>query len=220
MFMVTTSYECLISVSHRHSVLRSSIKLNPGQSCGEYDDNFMLVWCLSSGLESFHVDPSPTDPFVQRDAFSRVAHGLLPGDQLWPLRLQAAGEHIIARCVGSRASRAPFLHVQISWGKLVAGASWGARHTLKWILHLEFQTAKRWLPAPEERHDIADDLVLFVHSQVSWLDCLWRRAQPAHLQPRMRRKAGTYKRPSARHPQSTREGIKCGDEGGGMEWMV
>lgn len=180
----------------------------------------MLVRCLSGGLESFHVDPSPTDPLVQRDAFSGVAHGLLPGDQLWPLRLQAAGEHVTARCVRSRASRAPFLRVQISCGKLGTGGPWGVRHTLKWIQHLEFHTAKRWLPAPEERHYIADDLVLFVHSQVSWLDSLWCRAQSAHLQPRMRRKTGTYKRPSAQHPQRTTKGIQCGDEGGGMEWMV
>lgn len=158
----------------------------------------MLVRCLSGGLRSFHVDPNPTDPFVQRDALSRLAHGLLPGDQLWP-RLQAAGEHVTARCVRSRASRAPILRVQTSCGKLVTGGSWGARHTLKWSQHWEFDTAQRWLPAPEERHYIADDLVLFVHSQVSWLGSLWRRAESVHLQPRVRRKTGTYKRPSVRH---------------------
>ena len=90
----------------------------------------MLVRCLSGGLESFHVDPSPTDPFVQRDAFSGVAHGLLPGDQL---RLQAAGEHVTARCVRSGAPHARFLRVQISCSKVVTGRPWGVRHTLKWM---------------------------------------------------------------------------------------
>lgn len=71
-----------------------------------------------------------------------------------------------------------------------------------------FTRANRWLPAPEERHHIADDLVLFVHSQVSWLDSLWRRAQSAHLQPRMRRKAGIYKRLISPTPTEHKNGNK------------
>lgn len=165
----------------------------------------MLGWCLSGGLENVHVDPSPTDPFVQRDAFSGLAHGLLPGDQLWPPRLQAADEHVAAR-----APRPPFLRVQIPCIKLVTGGPWGARHTSKSIQHSALHTAKHWLPAPEERDYIANDLVLFVHSQVRWLGSLWRRAQSAHLQPRMRRKTGTYKTPSAQHPQGTTKGINVG----------
>lgn len=41
------------------------------------------------------------------------------------------------------------------------------------------------LPAPEDRHYIADDLVLFIHSQVSWLGSLGYRAQSALVQPRV-----------------------------------
>lgn len=218
--MVTTSYICWLSSSHRHLVLTSSIKLNPGYSCGGY--NRMISLCLCDVCpvagKCFHADLSPTDPFVQRDVFSGPAHGLLPGDQLWPLRLRAAGEHAAVRRVRSTAPRARFLRVQISRSKLMAGGAvpWGARHNLKWIQHLGIHTAKRWLPAPEERHYIADDLVLFVHSQISWLDSLWRRAESAHLQPRMRRQSGTYKTPS----ESTTNCVKCGDEGGGVEWMV
>lgn len=45
MFMATTSIKCLVSVSHRHLVLRSSINLNPGQSCGEYTKMTRLRLC-------------------------------------------------------------------------------------------------------------------------------------------------------------------------------
>lgn len=82
--MVTTSYKCLLSVSHRPLVLTGSIKLNPGYSCGGC--NQMICLCLCDvcpvAWKCFHVYLSPTDPFVQRDAFSGLAHGLLPGDQL------------------------------------------------------------------------------------------------------------------------------------------
>lgn len=60
---------------------------------------------------------------------------------------------------------------------------WGVRHNIKTeitfkmlqkkILEFQFYTVKSLLPAPEDRHYIADDLVLFIHSQVSWLGSLW-----------------------------------------------
>lgn len=50
-----------------------------------------------------------TDPFIQSDALSRLAHGLLPGDELRPLHLQATGEQIPAGHVCSSVSHSCFL---------------------------------------------------------------------------------------------------------------
>lgn len=53
------------------------------------------------------------------------------------------------------------------------------------LVEFQIYMVKSLLPAPEDRHYIADDLVLSIHSQVSWLGPLWYRAQSARLQPRM-----------------------------------
>lgn len=157
----------------------------------------------------------PTDPFVQGDAFGRLAHGLPPGDQLWPLHLQPAGEQIPASHVRSRVPPPRFLCIRKSCsvvltrnsqsrargGREEQGMSLAKKDTT-YVWGFQIYTVKRELPAPEDRHYIADDLVLFIHSQVSWLGSLWYGAQCARLQPRMwwHFKAGTYRIPSAWQP--------------------
>lgn len=86
-----------------------------------------ILWChnvhrvLSDlRIDGMHVRIPPTDPFVQGDAFGRLAHGLPPGDQLWPLHLQPAGEQIPASHVRSRVPAPRFLCIRKSCSKVLA----------------------------------------------------------------------------------------------------
>ena len=157
---------------------------------------------------------SCTNPFGQRDALGRRAHGRLPGAQFSPLHLQPTGEQVPPGHVPSALLHPGLLCVREPTGKLLTtgadpgigreedvGLSSHVHNTLadQAITVTLYPTSppprfRGHLPAPEDGHYIANNLIVSVHSQVGGLGSLGYWAQSAFLQPRVGRHSKTKTR--------------------------
>ena len=155
---------------------------------------------------------SCTNPFAQRDALGWLAHGRLPGALFSPLHLQPTGEQVPPGHVPSALLHPGLLCVREPTCKLLTmGADPSRTEEVGLSSHVHKTLADQaitvtvyptpppprfrgHLPAPEDGHYIANNLIVSVHSQVGGLGSLGYWAQSAFLQPRVGRHSKTKTR--------------------------